>query len=162
MAQTLSSAGYATPGGVPGWGEGSVLTLIAAGGALSGWEASATIPAAPTFTSPDVTKLAPEALTIGRDRKFDLQWTPTTGEVFALILQLDADIVAVRGIQCFYAATDGSASIPAAALAHLLPSASVHHTNLYLSADVHTRIARTGVDVEIAVWNGNAQKIVVE
>jgi hypothetical protein len=154
------SDGYETPAAArPGWDAGDLLTVEASGGELTGFMLSGTVPAAPTLTSADMTLPGPGQIVVAGDQSFGLTWTPVDTEVFALFLGFDARHVPMHGVQCYFPGGDGTGTVPAEAIANLLPSSQVDHTNFYFSAVVRDRVAMRGVDVDLAVWNGSATRI---
>jgi len=136
---TFTEAKECEPASGFAWDTGDTLTVTTTGGAIPSFSLTDTVPAQATVTSHDLPSLQPNQLVIPRSAPFAITWAPVTTEVFLLVLQFDDASNPRKGLWCFYPGAAGSASIPAEALAHLLPSQSVTSTNLYF----RRRVAET-------------------
>lgn len=149
------------PAKTPGWKPGDSMTVQASGADLPGFTLGATVPEAAMLTSIDMPKLLELQLGIERTKPMTLTWTPTTGEVLALILQFQptADLA---GVQCFFPGSAGTGTIPVAALAKLQALSGQMRANFYFFGVERKRAALEGVDVELMVINGWSTKVRVE
>jgi hypothetical protein len=149
-----------TPGG---FAEGDVLTVATTGAAIPAFSFTGTLPGVPVLTSHDNTGAGPGVITAVRTQPFDVTWTPVDGEVFVLFLQFSqAGARLLHGIQCFFPGPDGAATIPAAALGHLLASPQVDRTNFYFARIHRERLELPSIDLDFLLWNGRMTRVTVE
>lgn len=158
--------GYETPAAKhPGWKAGDVLTFKAAGADLPPFTLTSTVPPVVLLTNLDLPSKLSYELTMKRTEPFALRWAPTTGEVFALVLQFEAvdggDVHILRGLQCFFPGSAGSGDIPVAALGRLKPVTGFG-TNFYFGGVDRKTQKLTGVDLELSNWNGWSARITVD
>lgn len=160
-ATFTEASGYEPSGGALGWDTGAALRVWTTGGEVPAFSLDDTVPAQASLTSHDLSALRAQELVIPRDSPFALRWTPAPTEVFALVLQFDEAASPQRGLWCFFPGAEGSASIPVAALSHLLDSSGVAFTNFYFSGVSRRSRSLERVDVEMVTWKGQAARILV-
>jgi hypothetical protein len=152
---------YEPTGGALGWDTGETLRVIAPGDELPGFDLSDTVPAPVALTSHDLEHATPGQIVVDRGAPLALTWQPTTEEVFVLFLQFDVSSQLRRGLLCFYPAGDGAATVPVAALEHLLPSTEVTKSNFYVSGASRQHRVLGPMKLEMVTWNGWSARVSV-
>ena len=106
------------------------VTVSASGGAFPAFSAAVQLPTAMSVTSPAL----PVAGSFPLDRSSDFVITHTTeasGQFFVEFRQEPPAVTSVIDLMCRYAGTDATATVPAAALAHLSATTSSPTTTFF-------------------------------
>jgi hypothetical protein len=104
---------------MPVWVGGEVVTITASGGAVPAFRDTMTMPKRITITTPTFV----EGQTLRRDEDIVLQWTggeASAGQLTVFLIGQTSTVRAVRA-ECTYPVSNGTATVPAAALSKLAP-----------------------------------------
>lgn len=147
----------------PEWDAGDLMGLHATGAEMPSFDFETVVPPEPTLTSKDLTALAQFEWTIHRSEPLELTWTPVSGEVHMLILQLDANASPQSGLRCVFPGMDGKATVTADFLGHLGPiGGSITQNNFYFHGITRKTATIDDVDIEFGNINGKAVRVNID